>query len=82
LKPAWLVPAALPQNQLPGEAASATAGIRDGEQVPHDLLAQVRLCEALALLARGDADHASEQLAAILGPPPGMRLATFTSRLS
>ena len=65
-----------------GAAAMAEAAIRDGEQAPYGSLAQVRLCAALALLASGDADQASEHLAPVLGLPPEMRLATFTGRLS
>jgi hypothetical protein len=65
-----------------GTVAMAESAIRDGEQAPYGSLAQVRLCAALALLASGDADQASGYLAAVLGLPPEMRLATFTDRLS
>jgi hypothetical protein len=64
-----------------GAVETADAAIRDGEQIPYASLAQVRLCAALALLASGDADHASEHLAPVLGLRPDMRLATFTGRL-
>ena len=65
-----------------GAVAMAEVAIRDGQQAPYGSLAQVRLCAALALLASGDAEQASEQLAPVLGLPSEMRLATFTGRLS
>jgi hypothetical protein len=65
-----------------GAVAMAETAIRDGDQAPYGSLAQVRLCAALALLASGDADRASEHLAPVITLPPEMRLATFTGRLS
>jgi hypothetical protein len=65
-----------------GAVAMAESAVRDGEQAPYGSLAQVRLCAALALLASGDADHASQHLAPVITLPPEMHLATFTGRLS